>query len=126
MAMAGAGRARVSAAGPRCSEGRKGHGQPPVPRRWGWSVGLWEEPALASPPAAPAAQKATPRQAHVAPSESRAVHPLLLTERDVGPPRLDSRGPPGKVRGTLVVDSRAASQTDSPKPGGNLCFPDKV
>ena len=92
--------------------------------RWGRCVGSWGDPALPSPPAAHAG-KATPSQAHTAPLESRVVHLVLLTERDVGPLWLDSRGPPGKVRGTLV-ESRAAGQTSSPKQGGSLCFPNKV
>jgi hypothetical protein len=82
--------------------------------RWGRSVGSWGEPAFASPPAAPAARKATRRQAHTAPSESRAVHLVLLTERDVGPPWLDSRGPPGKVRGpgsTPGLPARSVAQS---------------
>jgi hypothetical protein len=89
-------------------------------RRWiaggGWSVGRWGEPALSPPPAAPVAWKATPRRAHVAPWESPAVHGVLWTERDAGPPWLDSRGPPGKVRGTWD-DSRAAGQTGSLRQG---------
>ncbi len=89
------------------------------------SVGSsWGDPALPSPPAA-LARKATPGQAHTTPSESRVVHRVLLTERDVGPMGLDSRGPPGKVCGTLV-DSRAAGQIGSQSQGGSLCFPNKV
>jgi hypothetical protein len=89
------------------------------------SVGPWGEPALASPSAARAAQKATPCQAHTAPPESRAVHLVLLTPRGIGPPWLDSRGPPGKVCATLV-DSGAAGQTDSRKPRGSLYFPNEI
>ena len=83
---------------------------------WGRSVGPWGEPALASPPAA-LARQATPPQARTAPSESGVVDLVLLTERDVAPMWLDSRGPPGKVRATWV-DSRAAGQTGSPKQEG--------
>lgn len=89
-------------------------------RRWiacrGWSVGPWGEPALPSPTAAPLARKAAPRRAHAAPSESPAVHWVLWTERDAGPPWLDSRGPPGKVPGTWD-DPRAAGQIGSPRQG---------
>ncbi len=88
---------------------------------WARSVGSWGNPALPSPPAA-LARKATPRRAHTAPSESRVVDLVLLTERDVGPMGLDSRGPPGKVCGTLV-DSRATDQTGSPKQGGAYASP---
>ena len=77
------------------------------------SLGPWAEPARASPPAAGAAQ-AMPRQAHTAPSESRPVDVVLLTESDLGPPWLVSRGPPGKARG-ILVDSRAAGQIGSPR-----------
>lgn len=94
----------------------------PCVAAWGRSVGVWEEPSLAPPTTAPAAWKARPRQAHTTPSESRAIHLALLTEGDVGPPWLDSRGPPGKVHGTWV-DSRAADQIGSPQSEGSLCFP---
>jgi len=87
----------------------------------GRSVGPWGDLALPWPPAA-ATRKAIPRQAHTAPSESRVVDLVLLTERDVGPPWLDNRGPPGKVCGTLV-DSRAAGQTGSLKQGGAYASP---
>jgi hypothetical protein len=96
----------------------KGADNHPCIARWGRSVGPWGDPALPWPPAA-AARKAMPRQAHTATSESRAVHLVLFTERDVGPPWLDSRGPPGKVCGTLV-DSRAAGKTGSLKQGGAM------
>jgi len=89
---------------------------------WARSVGPWGEPTAAPPTAVPAARKAAPRQAHVAPSESGPLHLLPLTKRGVGPPWRDSRGPPGKVRGTLV-DSRVAGQTDSPKQGGAYASP---
>jgi len=78
-------------------------------------IGPWGEPARASSPAR-AARKTTPRQAHAPASESRAVHLLLLTERDVGPPWLDSRGPPGKVRETLI-DSQAVGQIGTQSQG---------
>ena len=107
----------------RHSEPGRSVGSHPCLAHWVRCVGPWGDPALASPAAGPVG-KAAPRQAYTAPSESRAVHPMLLTERDVGPPWLDSRGPPGKVRGTLL-DCRAASQLGSPKQGGSLCFPNK-
>ena len=103
------------------SEAGRGVGSHPCIACWSRSVGPWGEPALPSS-AAPAVRKATPPPAHAAPSESRTLHLLLLTERGVGPPWLDSRGPPGKMRGALV-DSRAAGQTGSPKPGGAYASP---
>ncbi len=98
LALAGLGVCLLLALGhPEVGRGVDSH---PCVARWGRSVGPWGEPTPAPPTAAPAARKAAPRQAHVAPSESRALHLLLLTERGVGPPWLDSRGPPGKARGT--------------------------
>jgi hypothetical protein len=119
-ALAGLGVCLLLALGhPEAGRGMDSH---PCIACWGRSVGPWGEPALASPPAALAARKAVPPQAHTAPSEFRAVHLALLSERDVGPRRLDSRGPPGKVRGTLV-DSRAAGQIGSPKQGRAYASP---
>ena len=91
---------------------------------WARSVGPWGELTPAPPTAAPAARKVTPGQADTAPSESRAAHWVLLTERDVGPLWLDGRGPPGKVHGTSV-DFRAAGQAGSPKQG-EPTLPQKV
>ena len=89
---------------------------------WARSVGPSAEPPPAPSTAAPAARKATPRQAHTAPSESRVDHLELFTERDVGPMWLGSRGPPGQVRGASV-DSGAAGQTGSPKQEGAYAPP---
>ena len=66
---------------------------------WRWSVGAWGEPALASPTAALAKNRG-PRQARAAAPESLAVELVLLTECGVGPPWLDSRGPPDGAAGT--------------------------
>jgi len=63
---------------------------------WGWSVDVRGGPALASPAAAPAKNRG-PRQARAAAPESLGVDCVLLTERGVGPPWLDSRGPPGSA-----------------------------
>ena len=93
-------------------EAARGADNHPCLRSWARYAGPAGHPALPSPPAAWAAQ-ATSRQAHAAPSESRAVHEVLLTESDPGPPWLVSRGPPGKVRG-IVVDW-AGGQIGSPR-----------
>jgi hypothetical protein len=98
------------------SEARRSGDSHPCLAGWVLGVGPWGELTPAPPTADPAAPTAMPPQAHAAPSGSGAVHLVLLTERDVGPICLDSRGPPGKVRETLV-DFRAAGQTDSPKQG---------
>ena len=90
-------------------EAARGADNHPCLRSWARYAGPAGHPALPSPPAAWAAQ-ATSRQAHAAPSESRAVHEVLLTESDPGPPWLVSRGPPGKVRG-IVVDSELVARS---------------
>ena len=95
----------------------RGVGSHPCIASWGRSVGGCAEPAPASPTATPTAQKAAPPgQAH-APSELGALQPLWLSECGVGPLGLESRGPPGKVSGAWV-DSWAADQLGSPRPGG--------
>jgi hypothetical protein len=103
-------------------EGARGMDSHPCFADGSRSVGSWREPTPAPLTAAPAARKAAPHQAYAAPSESGAVHVVLLTECDVGPLWLDRRGPPGQVRGTLV-ESRAPGQTGSPKQGGGYAFP---
>jgi hypothetical protein len=118
LALAGLGVCLLLALGhPEAGRGADSH---PCLAGWARSVGPWGEPTAAPPTAVPAARKAAPRQAHAAPSESDPLH--LLTERGIGPPWLDSRGPPGKVRGTWV-DSRAAGQIGSPKEGGAYASP---
>ena len=93
----------------------------PCLARWG-CVSSWGDPALPSPSATHARKATTPGPAPNAPLESRVVHLELLTERDLGRLWLDSRGPPGKVRGSLV-DSRVADQTGSPKQGESMLSP---
>jgi len=111
LALAGLGMCLLLVLGrPEAGRGVDNH---PCLRSWARYAGPAGHPALPSPPAACAAQ-ATSRQAHTAPSESRAVHQVLLTESDPGPPWLVSRGPPGEVRG-IVVDSRAGGQIGSPR-----------
>jgi len=80
----------------------RGVGGHPCVAGWGRSVGGWTEPALASPTATRTAGKAAPCQAQTTPSESRALQQPLLPEGGVGPPWLDSRGPPGEVPGPLA------------------------
>ena len=87
----------------------------------GRCLGAWGEPPLARSPAAGGAD-ARPRETHTAPSQSRAVHGALWTERGVGPPWLNSRGPPGKVRWTWV-NPRAAGQIGSLKAKGEPALP---
>ncbi len=82
---------------------------------WRWSMGAWGEPALASPSAALATNRGQ-RQARAAAPESLAVDLVLRTECGVGPPWLDSRGPPGSAPGPWV-DRGVASQTGSPEKG---------
>ena len=80
----------------------RGVGGHPCVAGWGRSVGGWTEPALASPTATRTAGKAAPCQAQTTPSESRALQQPLSPEGGVGPPWLDSRGPPGEVPGPLA------------------------
>ena len=89
--------------------------------RWDQSLGAWGEPAPASPTAA-SAQNPGPCNTPLEVSHPLPVELMLLTECDVGPPGLDSRGPPGKARGA-PVDPRAAGQTGSPKRIGELVLP---
>ena len=79
------------------------------------SVGSGEQPPLPSLIAAPTQNPGAP-PAPPGVSDSLSVESKLLPKRSAGLPWWDSRGPPGKVRGTLV-NSRAAGQTDSPRPG---------
>ena len=88
---------------------------------WGRYLGPWGEPTLASL-AAPFGENRGPRQARVAAPESLAVDLALLAERGVGPPWLDSRGPPGGAAGTRV-DCGAAGQTGSPGREGGASSP---
>jgi len=82
---------------------------------WGRSVGVWGGPALASPAAAPAKNRGA-RQARAAAPESLGVDCVLLTERGVGPPWLDSRGPPSGAGGP--GSTAATGKTGSPRQGG--------
>ena len=84
---------------------------------WGWSVDVRGGPALASPAAAPAKNRG-PRQARAAAPESLGVDCVLLTERGVGPPWLDSRGPPGSAGGP--GSTAATGKTGSPRQGGSV------
>jgi hypothetical protein len=85
---------------------------------WGRSLGPWGEPALASP-AAPFGENRGPRQARAAAPESLAVDLVLLTERGVGPPWLDGRGPPGGAAGTRV-DCGTSGQVGSLEAKGDV------
>ena len=108
-------------------EFRRGMDHHPGMARWGRCLGPWEEPALASPAAAPA-QNPGPHQAPPGVSESLPVELMLWTERDVGPAWLDSRGPPGKVRGTWSTPGLPARPVARSKrgtsPQGKLMQPD--
>ena len=63
---------------------------------WGRSVSAWREVAPVPPAAAPATKRA-PCQAPPAVSASAALQLLLLTEPEVPPLRLGTRGPPGNT-----------------------------
>src|SRR5262249_61665455 len=73
--------------------------------------------ARASPAAAPAKNRGA-RQARAAAPESLGVDCVLLTERGVGPPWLDSRGPPSGAGGPGSI--AATGKTGSPRQGGGV------
>jgi hypothetical protein len=77
------------------------------------SMGLCREPASAR---AWAATRLRFHHTRAEPLESLPIHFVLLTTADAGPPWLDTRGPPRRLRpaGTLL-NCKAAGQTGSSK-----------
>ncbi len=72
------------------------------------------EPTQASPTAALAVRGPPLGQARAELLASLADQRVLLTERDVRPPSLDTRGPPGN-RERAFVTAKAAGKAGSPK-----------
>ena len=96
-------------------EVRRGMDRHPCLAGWGRSISLWREPALASPTPA-LAQNRGGRRGRAAAPDGLTVDGVLGIERGVGPPWLDTRGPPGSAAGTWV-QLGAAGKTGSPRQG---------
>jgi hypothetical protein len=73
------------------------------------------EPTQPPPPTALDAKAPVPDGARAEPLEPFADHGLLLSERHVGPPTWETRGPPHRVQRSFV-NGWAASEAGSPKP----------
>ena len=87
---------------------------PPCLAGGGWWVEAWEPPVLASSLLRPLGIQ-NPRLLSL--WEALALAWLPLTEGPVAPPGWDTRGPPGRMAGTSVVNRGAAGQAGSPEQG---------